>query len=355
MSAGMHVKNWSAHDLSLLRRLRERFLSGDPQAGDYWKSDEELGLYDKTFAVRIGWKWDSMLAELSQRDWKPKARHLFDLGCGTGIASRKVLKQWPGHFGDVWLHDRSAMAARFAGNRIRSEDAGVTVTEGGIPRRLPEGTALVVSHMLNELPDGALETIIALARQATEVLWVEAATHPTSRRLVEQVRERLRGEFHLVAPCPHQAACGMLTLANDRHWCHFFAKPPSAIFQDSSWGEFSRELGIDLRSLPYSFLVLQRDSPQLREKDAARFIGHSRDYKGYSKVLTCREEGVADLTLQKRDAPELLRAVRQGQVRGTLHVNVVDEKIKSADPPGASIEPRQLGVVHPSGVEPETF
>src|ERR1035438_7840636 len=35
--------------------------------------------------------------------------------------------------------------------------------------------------------------------------------------------------------------------------------PPPAIFADSSWVKFGKRAGIDLRSLPYSFIALDRD------------------------------------------------------------------------------------------------
>ena len=41
-----------------------------------------------------------------------------------------------------------------------------------------------------------------------------------------------------IAPCTHQARCGMLALKNARHWCHHFAPPPEAAFRDARWAEF---------------------------------------------------------------------------------------------------------------------
>jgi hypothetical protein len=100
----------------------------------------------------------------------------------------------------------------------------------------------------------------------------------------------------------------LLAAENARHWCHHFAQVPSAVFQDARWIEFGRELGIDLRSLPYSFLVLARAAAPPQD-GISRVIGHPREFKGYAKVLSCQAAGVSELILQKRDAPELHRAV----------------------------------------------
>jgi hypothetical protein len=132
----------------------------------------------------------------------------------------------------------------------------------------------------------------------------------------------------------------MFSADHERDWCHFFAPPPSEIFADSNWVKFGQRAGIDLRSLPYSFLVMDRKpvgsvlaptsatpnqvaasgdptadptAPQL-----SRLLGEPRHYKGYAKVFACAAAGVAELMLQKRDAPELFKALKQGTAP-TLH------------------------------------
>lgn len=89
---------WTHAQLAILRRLREGFLQGTAGDADYWRSQEELQLYDQTFAKRIGWKWDAVLGELQLRGWRPHGTRLVDLGCGTGMASRRVLEHWKDFF-----------------------------------------------------------------------------------------------------------------------------------------------------------------------------------------------------------------------------------------------------------------
>jgi hypothetical protein len=44
-----------------------------------------------------------------------------------------------------------------------------------------------------------------------------------------------------------------------------------------------------------------------------RVLGRSREFKGHLKVLACNAEGVADWTLQKRDALPLYRELKKGE------------------------------------------
>ena len=54
--------------------------------------------YDRTFATRIGWKWDFVLSRLKESGWRyDEDTSLIDFGCGTGIASRRYLHYFPHH------------------------------------------------------------------------------------------------------------------------------------------------------------------------------------------------------------------------------------------------------------------
>lgn len=310
---------WTASELGVLRKLRERFLARTGGLGDYWHGEESLRLYNETFAQRIGWKWDAVLREVTQRGWSPSSNQVIDFGCGTGIAGRKAVAHWPGRFSEVVLHDRSVPAMRFAAAhaaelRMEHESACGFESVTSSEKPAPDGALVLLSHIISELDDGSLGSLVRYLSGAAEIIWVESGTHEDSRRLISAVREPLLATgFRAIAPCTHQRGCGMLTTENARHWCHSFAAVRAEVFQDARWSEFSRELGIDLRALPYSFLVLQRESRHIEESGASRIIGRTRDYKGYSKLLNCDVDGVRELVLQKRDAPGLLKRLKHGE------------------------------------------
>jgi ribosomal protein RSM22 (predicted rRNA methylase) len=157
---------------------------------------------------------------------------------------------------------------------------------------------------LNEIRE--IPTVI---ERADAVLWVEPGTHADSWALVA-ARENLRDRFHIVAPCTHRETCGM----SGRHWCHFFADPPAGIMADPNWVRFAKRAGIDLRSVPLSYLVLDRKSSAT---GGMRVIGEPRFYRGYAKVFRCRADGVREETIQKRDDPELFRRLKKGVTSGS--------------------------------------
>ena len=86
---------------------------------------------------------------------------------------------------------------------------------------------------------------------------------------------------------------------------------------DSNWVRFAQRAGIDLRSLPYSFLVLERKGlrepvPGLLADGWARVLGTPRVYKGFAKVLSCQSDDVRELEMQKRAAPQVFKAFKSG-------------------------------------------
>ncbi len=313
--------NWETLDWEILDRLRETFLSDAKSAGPYWHTITDLECYNLTYGERIGWKWDAVLAETRQRGWTPPAgATVLDWGCGSGVAGRRVIDFYGlGNFTALRVHDHSELAMDFAEHHGRKLYPGLDV--GRADTRFLRGSepigVLVLSHVLNELDDIARADLAELCARAQTIIWVEPGTHEVSRALGGW-RERLRATgLQAVAPCPHDAACGVLAAGNERHWCHFFASPPASLYADSDWVKFGQRAGIDLRSLPYSFLVLDR-RPVTPVSGFSRLLGEPRHYKGYAKVFACDAAGVAELMLQKRDAPELFKALKQGTAP-TLH------------------------------------
>jgi ribosomal protein RSM22 (predicted rRNA methylase) len=316
--------NWSAIDWKVLERLRAGFLAGSAGAADYWQSESDLANYDATFAQRIGWKWDYVLMELQRRGWQPAPGALLDWGCGSGIAHRAFLD----HFGveyvsELRLWDRSALATRFAQRRAKTKYPGLNVElersglrERPTPDPSQEGNTspatLLVSHVLTELKPDQVEALADFAANFTSVLWVEPGTHEASLALIG-VRERLRDKMNVVAPCTHQAQCGLRAPGNQCHWCHHFAAPPPEIFMDGNWAKFGELAGVDLRSLPLSFLVLDRRPLSAPDPEQVRVLGRPRVYKAHALMLGCDAAGVAEKRLMKRRAPEFFRQLKRGE------------------------------------------
>ncbi len=289
-------------DWEILRAMRLGFLGAENGLADYWATPTHLGLYDRFFAERIGWKWDAALTELTSRGFSA-AGHVVDWGCGTGVAVRRFLERFPG-ITDVTLHDRSYLALRFATDRLRADFPAVTIHSWN--PTVPPDAVYLLSHVLNELPTTA-DLRDLLATHANTIVWVESGTHATSRRLIG-LREELREDFSLLAPCPHDGACGLLTSENAQHWCHHFTKPPGWVHHDPDFSAFARELEIDLGTVPYSWFAMGK-TPASRPQE--KTIGRPRIFKGYAKILTCEASGVTEKTVQKRVDPAAFRALRK--------------------------------------------
>jgi len=334
--------NWTELDWLALDRLRQKFLNGPAAtaaAGAYWETPADLASYDFTYGERIGWKWDHVLRELHLRGWRPgpACRTVFDWGCGSGVAARRVITSFGAeNFDSLTVWDHSPLACDYAATAAQAAFPSLrvaTATPGLLASSEPIGL-LIISHVLNELPPAALASLLALVARAAAVLWVEPGTHAVSRHL-GALREQLSATaaFRLIAPCTHQNACPILQPGQERHWCHFFAPPPSEIFADSNWVKFGQRAGIDLRSLPYAFLALdrQRDAPP-PPSDLARVIGRAEHFKPYARVLACDATGLAELELPKRAAPALFKHLDRTKAPLLYRWQHDGEKISAGEP-----------------------
>lgn len=296
-------------DWPTLRRLRTGFLAGTAGAVDYWETPADLVQYDATFAQRIGWKWDFVMNDLRRLGWQPPSGTILDWGCGSGVACRALLDNiGPAGFRQIWLTDRSPLAVQFATARAREKFPECEV-EAGIPDQLD---LLVVSHVLSELAAETVNELIALAKRATAFVWVEPGTFETSHALL-RIREQLRIDFQMVAPCPHQGYCGVLTPGNESHWCHQFAVPPAFVFTDPFWTAFSKNLEIDLRSLPLSYLVADRRAIAPLPANAVRVLGRPVVSKPEATILGCTPSGLIEGVISKRARPGDYRQLKKGR------------------------------------------
>jgi SAM-dependent methyltransferase len=308
--------------------LRADFLHGSAGQRDYWQCESDLASYDATFAQRIGWKWDYVLAEISRRGWSPPRGELLDWGCGSGIASRAFLDHFgAGLFTSLRVWDRSPLAMKFAARRARAKYANLTVNTGSSE----QPAILLLSHVITELTPEQTEALAGFVATAQCALWVEPGTYEASRALIA-IRERLRTQLNVIAPCTHQEPCGILAPANERHWCHHFASPPPGVFLDGNWSRFALLLGLDLRDLPLSFLVLdQRPAPRL-PAEATRVLGHPRIYKPHALLLSCDASGVRERKLTKRALPDEFKRLKKSDGEPLQVMKCEGEEVVSVKP-----------------------
>src|SRR4051794_2038356 len=147
---GFSEMTWTELDWKALDRLREKFLHGTAAAGPYWESTDDLASYDLTYAERIGWKWDHVLRELKLRRWTPPSRNVFDWGCGSGVAARRVISFFGlGKFQSLTVWDHSPLASDYAAQAAQKAFPTLQVAEatpGLLEADAPIGL-LLVSHV----------------------------------------------------------------------------------------------------------------------------------------------------------------------------------------------------------------
>jgi len=328
--------NFEELDWAVLDRLRRTFIGESFGRAPYWQGPRDLSQYDATFGERIGWKWDAVVDELRRRSWRPPAGTdtLVDWGCGSGVAGRRVADAFPG-FSRAIVSDHSPAAMAYAADRLRASHPGLAA-EAVSPANLASLTGrfvLVASHVWNELPGDARAGLLAVATQAEVILWVEPGTQALGREL-QSLRRRFLDTHDVVAPCTHQAACGLLAAGREGDWCHHFASPPPGIFADGGWKRFADRAGIDLRSLPYAFLVLQRRAPGAGPRPDngwERVLGRPRVFKPEARLHSCGASGVAEVVVPKRTLPDLYKACKREELPALIRWHREGDAIASAE------------------------
>ena len=312
---------FTAHELARLRQLRETLLSiEDRGAGEeaprYWSDVEDIELYDRVFAARIGWKWGAVLDEVEERGGLPELSQedtLVDWATGTGVAARVVLARMTSRPGRVVLFDRDESVLEYARASIAGAFPEVEFETTSEPPN-ERARVLLVSHVLDELDEHGASILRGAVRNAECALWVEPGSKRTSRRLSES-RDELIRTHRVVAPCTHRTRCGILAAGKERDWCHFFAKPPAEVHTEGAWAEIGRELRIDLRSLPYSFLALRAarsdDANRAAHDPTLRRIGRARLQRGRALVDLCGKAGVEETQLLQRNHKALFKELKK--------------------------------------------
>ena len=108
-----------------------------------------------------------------------------------------------------------------------------------------------------------------------------------------------------MAPCTHALGCPLKDSGND--WCHFHVTPPNEVFTESFWAEFSSEMGIDLRALSTSYLVMSKSKQQ--GFTGKRLIGAPKTTKFGLRAYFCGANGfmAEDLRLSKSESKKILK------------------------------------------------
>ena len=119
----------------------------------------------------------------------------------------------------------------------------------------------------------------------------------------------------------------MLAAGRERRLVPPFTRPPAEVFTSAFWRAFSSELGLDLRSVPFSFLAMaRRGEPAHPDGARARILGSARVLKGRALLEVCDESGVREVALLQRTDRELFKRLERRQHEPLLAELELDDR-----------------------------
>lgn len=231
-------------------------------------------------------------------------RRLLDAGAGPGGGSWAAVETWPELERVSWLDE----SAHFLGvaKRLAADGPPALASAEGQRGDLksadyPRADLVLCSYALAEIPDAAQARVV-------EALWgacdgvlalVEPGTPAGFARLRRARDQLIAAGAHLLAPCPHAAACPL----TDPDWCHFSVRlPRSRDHRLAKGGEVPFE---DER---FAYLLAARTPVAARA--SARVLAPPRSGKPGIDLKLCTPAGLEQRHVAKRDKPAFAVARR---------------------------------------------
>lgn len=245
------------------------------------------------------------LAELKSRrpDFSPGS--LLDAGAGPGTASWAATALWPAISGIAFLDNNGAfldLARRLAAESGHAGLAGARAVAGDLERPEAAGTAdlVIAAYALAELPAARAGAAAALWRACGDTLVIiEPGTPHGFARILAARAALIAAGAHLLAPCPHMAACPLV--APD--WCHFSVRLPRS--REHMHAKAAR---VPFEDEKFAYLVAVRTPAAT---PAARILAPPRHSKAGIAFKLCTPAGLELRTIASRDRAAYKRARKQ--------------------------------------------
>lgn len=225
--------------------------------------------------------------------------------------------QWFDHLSAAYGH----------GFHARPFHRRVELNEAWLPKNAPQFHLMVMSYFLNESPHAPETIALELLKTAENhlekeglMIIVEPALKLQSRKLLmmrKALIEKIKASnssVKILLPCLGEQACGALIKEED--WCH----------EEVDWmrPKYLRELdlltGLDRRTLPFSYLVIQKTTRSLNEiftkfegknEERYRLVSPSKSLgKRTSEFFMCGQDGKR----RTRFSPEDLEHPDRGDI-----------------------------------------
>ncbi|MBO8196096.1 rRNA methyltransferase, partial [Streptomyces oryzae] len=241
--------------------------------------------------------------------WAPAGQ--LDVGGGTGAAVWAAAQVWDTARSTVvldWAEPALALGRRLASgvDALRGAEWRRGSLRGGTAPEWEPADLVTVSYVLGELADADRRAVVEAAARAARgaVVLVEPGTPDGYLRIREARDALIAAGLRVLAPCPHDAACPIVT---GQDWCHFAVRVArSSLHRRVKGGELPYE------DEKFSYVVAARDAiPGAQGPAPARIVRKPQLRKGQVLLDLCEPEpGLHRRTITKREGPTY-RAARK--------------------------------------------
>jgi ribosomal protein RSM22 (predicted rRNA methylase) len=233
-------------------------------------------------------------------------RSLLDFGAGPGTALWAARDCWQ-QIGAALLVETSGAIRRFGAGLAAASGVARVAWESSL-EAAPAHDLVTIGYVLDELEPEARATAIERlwSLTADTLLIVEPGTPAGWRRIVEARTRLQRAGAHLVAPCPHAAACPL----DAPDWCHF-----SRRVARSRAHLQAKDAEVPWEDEKFSYLAVSRRAGPL---PPARVIAAPRAGSGKVELKLCAADGGARWELITRRQGARYKAARRVDWGDTL-------------------------------------
>lgn len=289
-------------------RLSTRYRQGDAATSPILSSEADVAAYAGYRMPATYAAVHAVLAEAASRAPGFEPRTQVDVGGGTGAAVWAAAGVWPSLAkcvvleqvaGAIGLGKRLAAGAR--NTAVRNAEWRRGLVDPAAPS--PEADLVTLSYVLGELPEAARADVVRwLTAEAQTVALVEPGTPAGYERIRAARAQLVELGLHVVAPCPHDAACPIVP---GKDWCHFSARlPRSGLHRRLKAGTLGFE------DEKFAYVVASRSAS---DRPDARIIRHPKKHKGWVALDLCTTDGLKPgVPVSKKQGPRY-RAARDAE------------------------------------------
>lgn len=233
-------------------------------------------------------------------DFTPQS--LLDVGAGPGTATWAASEAFASLATFTLLDANTALRdlalelaqshLRLAAMHYNSGDARKALTEA------PEADLVVASYVINELAERERAALADAmwAKTRDTLLVVEPGTPAGYARIVDLRARLIAKGAHVIAPCPHDAACPLAK----PDWCHFTQR-----LQRSRAHKHLKGADLPYEDEKFSYVVLSRTAPAQRP---ARVLAQPLVTKIAVTAKICAADGLQAVSVPHRDKAAYKRA-----------------------------------------------